>query len=96
MSITKNIQRIIFICISLLAGAGFVVVLIAAVNARNHQVCKGYDIEIKDADKALFIDKKDIEKVLTANKTIVLTNKPVKSINLSIIEERLNKEPWVS
>jgi|SRR5688572_11177600 len=95
MSITKNIRRIIFICIWVLAGAGFVVLLIAAVNARNHQVCKGYEIEIKDADKALFIDKKDIEKVLTVNKTVVLKNKPVKSIDLNIIEARLKKESWI-
>ena len=95
MSITKNIRRVIFICIWVLAGAGFVVLLIAAVNARNHQVCKGYEIEIKDADKALFIDKKDIEKVLTANKTVVLKNKPVKSIDLNIIEARLKKESWI-
>lgn len=95
MSITKNIRRIIFICIWVLAGTGFVVLLIAAVNARNHQVCKGYEIEIKDADKALFIDKKDIEKVLTANKTVILKNKPVKSIDLNIIEARLKKESWI-
>ena len=53
MSITKNIRRIIFICIWVLAGAGFVVLLIAAVNSRNHQVCQGYEIEIKDAEKAI-------------------------------------------
>ena len=95
MSITKNIRRIIFISIWVLAGAGFVVVLIAAVNARNHQTCQGYEIEIKDADKAIFIDKKDIEKILTANRTIVFKNKPVKSIDLNIIEARLKKESWI-
>jgi cell division protein FtsQ len=78
-----------------LAGAGFVVLLIAAVNSRNHQVCQGYEIEIKDAEKAIFIDKKDIEKVLTANHTMVLKNKPVKSIDLNIIEARIKKEPWI-
>lgn len=95
MGITSNIRRIILICIWILAGAGFIVLLIAAVNARNHQVCKGYEIEIRDADKAMFIDKKDVEKVLTASKTIVFTNKPVKSIDLNIIEARLKKESWI-
>ena len=95
MSITKNIRRIIFICIWVLAGTGFVVLLIAAVNSRNHQVCQGYEIEIKDAEKAIFIDKKDIEKVLTANHTVLLKNKPVKSIDLNIIEARIKKEPWI-
>jgi cell division protein FtsQ len=96
MSITSNIRRIILISISVLAGAGFIVLLIAAVNARNHQICQGYEIEIKDADKAVFIDKKDVEKVLTANHTIVLKNKPVKSIDLNVIETRLKKESWIA
>ena len=95
MSITKNIRRIIFISIWLAAGTGFIVLIIAAVNGRNHQVCKGYAIEIKEANKALFIDKKDIEKVLTANKTITIKNKPVKNIDLNIIEARIKKESWV-
>lgn len=95
MSITSNIRRIIFITISALAGVGFVVLLIAAVNSRNHQVCQGYEIEIKDAQKTVFIDKKDVEKVLTANRTIVLKNMPVKSIDLNIIESRLRKEAWI-
>lgn len=96
MSITSNIRRIIIICIWVIAGGGFVVLLVAAVNSRNHQVCMGYDIEIKnDASLPPFIDKKDIEKVLTANKTIVLKNKPVKTIDLGIVEARLKKEPWV-
>jgi cell division protein FtsQ len=95
MSITKNIRRIIFICIGVGAGGVFVVLLAAAVNARNHQVCKGYEIEFKNSDQKFFIDKKDVEKALTANKTIVLKNKPVKSIDLNIIEARLKKEPWV-
>jgi cell division protein FtsQ len=96
MSITKNIRRIIFISIWVLAGAGFVLVLIAAVSSKSHQVCQGYEIEIKDAEKAIFIDKKDVEKVLTANHTIVLKNKPVQSIDLNIIEARLKKEPWIN
>jgi cell division protein FtsQ len=96
MSITSNIRRIIIICIWAIAGGGFIVLLVAAVNSRNHQVCMGYDIEIKsDASMPAFIDKKDIEKVLTANKTIVLKNKPVKAIDLGIVEARLKKEPWV-
>jgi cell division protein FtsQ len=59
-------------------------------------VCKGYDIQIKgEGVNSGFIDQKDIEKVLTVNKTVNLKNKPVKSIDLNIIEARLKKEPWV-
>ena len=85
-----------FVCLSVVAGAGLIVLIIAAVNSRNHQVCKGYDIEIKNnAGQSFFIDKKDIEKVLTANKTIAFNNKPVSSIDLNIVEARIRKEPWI-
>jgi cell division protein FtsQ len=59
-------------------------------------VCKGFDIEIKSqSDKEQFIGKKDIEKVLTANKSITIKNKPIKSFDLDLFEARLRKEPWV-
>jgi cell division protein FtsQ len=35
------------------------------------------------------------KRCLPANKTIVFKNKPVKSIDLNIIEARLKKESWV-
>lgn len=96
MSIKGNIRKIIMLATGIAVGAGFVVLLIAAVNSRNHKVCKGYDIVLKGKEeKQWFIDKKDIEKVLTANKTIALKNKPVKSIDLGLVEDRLRKEPWV-
>jgi cell division protein FtsQ len=96
MSIKGNIRRILFVCLSILAGATFIVFLIAAVNARNHQVCKGFVIQIKPiGDKAQFVDNKDIEKVLTANNTIQIRNKPVRSFNLDLFEARLKQEPWV-
>ncbi|MBL7699511.1 MAG: cell division protein FtsQ/DivIB [Chitinophagaceae bacterium] len=96
MSITKNIRKILLVCISAIGGAGLIVLIIAAVNARNHKVCEGYEIEIKDnGHKTFFIDKKDVEKVLTANKTIVFKNQPMSSINLGLVESRIKKEPWV-
>jgi cell division protein FtsQ len=96
MSITKNIRKIIFICVWLIAGAGIIVLIIAAVNSRNHQVCSGYEIEIKgSSDKKSFIDKKDVENILTINKTVVFKNKPVKSIDLGVVESRILKESWI-
>lgn len=95
MSITSNLRKVIFVCISTIAGAGLIMLIIAAVNSRNHQLCKGYEIEINNAGNAAFIDKNDIEKVLTANKTIVFRNKPVNAIDLGLVEARIRREPWV-
>jgi len=96
MSITSNIRKVIFVCISTIAGAGLIMLIIAAVNSRNHQLCKGYEIEIHSAGgNAAFIDKKDIERVLTANKTIVFRNQPVSAIDLGLVESRIRTEPWI-
>lgn len=96
MGIQNNIRSIIFICLWLLAGAGIIVLLIAAMNSRKEQVCKGYAIDIKGfSEDHSFIDKKDIENVLTINRTLSLKNKPIESIDLNKIEGRLKKELWV-
>jgi cell division protein FtsQ len=96
MGIKKNINRIILVCFWLLAGTGLIVLLIAAVNSRSHQVCDGYDININgNGTGKWFIDKNDIINVLTENKSVSIKNKPIKSFNLGAIEAKLEKESWV-
>lgn len=96
MSIKKNIRRAIFICAWLIAGAGVVVLLVAAMTSRNHQVCKGYDIDINGNEKGQwFLDKNDIVNVLTQNKTIGIKNKKIESFDLHKLESRLEKEVWI-
>jgi cell division protein FtsQ len=96
MGIKKNINRIILVCFWLLAGAGLIVLLIAAVNSRSQQVCAGYDININgNGSGKWFIDKNDIINVLTENKSVSIKNKPIKSFNLGAIESKLEKESWV-
>ncbi len=96
MGIKKNIRRLIFICFWLIAAAGIVVLLVAAMNSRNHQVCKGYDITINGNKKGQWLlDKNAIVNVLTHNKTISIKNKKIESFDLHRLESRLEKEVWV-
>lgn len=96
MSIKKNIRKAIFICAWLLVGAGAIVLLVAAVSSRNHQTCKGYDIDINGKDKRhWFLDKIDIVNVLTQNKTIGIKGKKIASFDLHRLESRLEKEVWI-
>ena len=78
----------VFIAVWILAGTGVIVLLVAAVNSRNHQTCKGYDIDINgQMEGHWFIDKNDIVNVLTTNKTITLKNKKIESFNLNKLED---------
>lgn len=96
MGIKSNIRRLIFISVWLVAGAGVTVLLIAAVNSRNHQLCRGYDITINGKNEGRwFIDKADIVKAITSNHKESIKDKPVESFDLARIESKLKKEPWV-
>lgn len=96
MGIKKNIRRIIFVCLWLVAGAGVIVLLVAAVKVRKQQVCKGYDIDINGNSEAnWFIDKSDIVNVITNNRNTAIRGKKIESFDLDRLEERLEKEVWI-
>lgn len=96
MQFNRNIRRILFISCWLLAGAGVVVLLVAAVNSRSSQVCNGYEILINgNREGQWFTDRKDIVNALTNKKTVNLKDKPIKSFDLNRIEAKLKKEEWV-
>lgn len=89
-------KRILITSLWLIAGAGVTVLLIAAVNGRNHQVCKGYDIDINGQEKGdWFIDKADIVRVITNNGTVSIRNKKLESFNLHSLEAKLESEVWI-
>jgi cell division protein FtsQ len=96
MSISSNIRKIIFISVWCLAGAGLVLLLLAANKMRNERTCKGYLININgDKPGQWFVDSSDIIRVLTENHSINLKNKSIKSFDLRKIESRLRNEVWV-
>jgi len=96
MQVKKNIRHIVLICFWLLAGTGLVVLLVAAVNSRSQQLCRGYDIDINgEKEGEWFLDRNDILKVITQNRTMSIRNRAVKSFDLNRIEAELEREQWV-
>ena len=96
MNIPKKITRILFAILWSLAGVGMIVLLVAAVNSRKNQACKGYDIIINRQERGdWFVDKNDIVNVLTGNGTMEVKNKNIASFDLGKIESRLKNEVWI-
>lgn len=96
MALSRHITKIINHSLWALAGIGVIVLLVAAVNNRSQQVCRGYDIDINGKDAGhWFIDKADIVRVLTANNSVSLRNKKISAFNLYRIETRLKEEVWI-
>lgn len=96
MSISSNIRKILIICFWCLAGTGVIVLMVAAVNSRNHKTCNGYEIRINgEAKGKWFIDKEDIVGILTNNKTVSLKNKSLETFDLHKVEAKLESEAWI-
>ena len=96
MSITSNIRKILSAVVFIAVSAAAIVLLVAAVQVRNSRTCTGIEIDINGKEKGnWFIDRNDIMRVLTQNKTIAIKTMPVKSFDLYLIESRLRNEEWI-
>ena len=89
----KNMIRIFTIAIWCAVAVGSVVLLIAAMQRKNHQQCTGYEIQISGPEEQLFIDKKKIEEIVFKNRPFI--NKNISDFNLLALERNLEANAWV-
>jgi cell division protein FtsQ len=80
---------------TLAACSGLVVLLVAAIGKRNHELCKDYVISINGAQKNLFINENDIEKMLDATTGGKIKNERITGFNLRKLEQQLEENAWV-
>src|SRR5579863_4516442 len=95
MSFKNNIRKILFVTIWCVAGAGMLVLLIAAINKRNSKACKGYKIVINGNNKQIFLNNKTIENIITDSNTKKLEGKPISTFDLRNTEDKLKQNVWV-
>lgn len=95
MSIRSNIKKILLLTLWLVIGSGVLVLLVAAINKKNHKACKDVDIEIRGISELCFLDKQEVMNVISYGgiKKIVGTN--VNEFNLQKLESALEKNIWV-
>lgn len=75
-------------------GVAAIILLIAAMKKKDHQLCKGYEVVITGPEEQLFIDKNDVEELLFGNNRQI-ANKPFESFDLFKMEGRLEKNVWI-
>ena len=95
MTTKQIIKKIIFAALTLTACSGLVVLLVAAIGRRNHELCKDYVITIKGADKNLFINEKDIKKLLNSGPNGKIKGEPITDFNLRKLEQIIKGNAWV-
>ncbi|MBC7423324.1 MAG: hypothetical protein H7334_07710, partial [Ferruginibacter sp.] len=61
----KTILHWVFTVLWLAAGAGTIVLLVAAIKKKDGELCSGISISIEGADNNFFVDKKDILNAIT-------------------------------
>lgn len=95
MSFKENIRKILFIVGWIVAGAGVMVLLVAAINRKNTRTCKKLKVEINGGARKMFVDQKEILRVLTAEGTAKLEGNTIVSFDLRKMEGQLKRNPWI-
>ncbi len=95
MTTKQIIKKIIFLVLTLTACSGLVVLLVAAIGRRNHELCKDYVITIHGAQQNLFINEKDVKKLLNSGTNGKIKGEPITDFNLRKLEQILEVNAWV-
>src|SRR5207237_1404842 len=60
---------------------------------KNNKECTDVKVEVTGVNRHIFIDEKEVLKLLNANGDLV--GKEVKDINLQVLEDRLENDKWI-
>jgi cell division protein FtsQ len=95
MNIQAPLKKILSVVLWCTIGGAALALLVAAINKKNSSLCKGVDIQINAGGKAVFLNKKDVMRLLDKEGLNDLQHKRVVSFNLHRFEEALKNQIWV-
>jgi cell division protein FtsQ len=95
MSIKSNIKKILFLSLVVVAGSALLVLLIAAINKKNHKNCTGVQITISGKEGELFLSRLDVMNIIVPDKNNPPRGKPLSSFDLKKMETVLEQNVWV-
>jgi cell division protein FtsQ len=80
----------------ILLSVGVLTLLVAAIETRNAKPCSDLKITITGPQDALFVDQKDVKKILLAISDDRIIGRPLKDFDLRRMEDSLESDPWIS
>jgi cell division protein FtsQ len=95
MNIKANIRKVGSIALWCAGGIAALALLVAAINEKNSRTCQGLDIEINGGGRSLFVDKKEIARLLVAHGCDKLPQKRMASFDLQSLESLIRSNAWV-
>jgi len=90
-----NLKQILITITWLLIGTGTMVLLVAAAIKKNTKECSGIEINISGVSDNFFVDKNDVQKIITIYAGYDAIGKPIENISLSQIETALENNIWI-
>ena len=94
---TKKTIRKIFLTVAIaVAGVAMVTLLVAAISEKKKGQCKDYTITIKSGKADLFLDNKDVFKLLSAAAGGTVKGQQVSALNTRKLESILENSAWIS
>jgi len=95
MNIKTSLKRVLSVAIWCIIGGGALALLVAAINKKNSSVCTAVDIQINADGKSIFVNKKEVMRLLEKEGVKDMQEKRVQSFNLEKLEEALRKNAWI-
>ena len=95
METGKFIRKFLIITVWVVIGSAMLTLLIAAIGKKNREVCSDFVIRIKGAERHLFVDEAEVEKIVTRSSGGSIRGKAVSSFNLLQIESLLENNKWI-
>ena len=92
---TYTFKKILAIAIWIVLGSGTIVLLVAAMTKKKNERIAGIDIHISGVQNNYFIDKKDVLNILQKSTGGKFDNASASSLDLTVMENALSKQPWV-
>ncbi len=79
----------------LIGAAGLIFLLVAAVRIRSEQVCTGVVIRFHGSSGGRYVGKAEIAEQMWPGGIQVLKGHPLEELDLSLMEQRIEQDPWV-
>ena len=95
MSFTGKIRKILLLSLALVTGTGLLVLLIAAINKKNHTICNGTEITISGKSSDFFLNSQDVLNIIAPDKNNPPKGKLLASFDLKKIEAALKQNVWI-
>ena len=95
MAIKKTIIKKVFTTLWIITGVGTMLLLAAAINKKDAQLCSGINITIEGVDNNFFVDKKDILNSITSIVGGTPIGEVISAFDLRKLEVDLEKDIWI-